>query len=112
MTDFLHRGQLDFIKRTDDGPTSKGWTVFKHGEIYCKIGEIWEKEGAVVFCPGNEYGVRLTRDDFLELAEFMDNGDLTGPDTCHECGEVAVGTVEGTPLCADHGKERLGRVLP
>jgi hypothetical protein len=24
------------------------------------------------------------------------------PDTCHECGELAVGFDEGTPLCAAH----------
>lgn len=28
------------------------------------------------------------------------------PDTCHECGELAVGYDEGTPLCAAHYRSR------
>ena len=41
------------------------------------------------------------------MARFLPPEDEPQPDTCHECGELAVGYSEGTPYCAAHYRTRF-----
>jgi hypothetical protein len=61
------------------------------------------KSGSIVNQCGCDPGNTPTR---IEEPVVHDDADMPVPNTCVECGEIAVGYDEGTPLCAAHHRSR------